>query len=296
MGYGNLRAVCSLKYSAEAWKKMAPSVCVRPAGNPGCPELSVLGSLRSSAPGRPGSSLSHSVWAAPALLHAGLCQPLQPWTHISSTADRSQDHTAHAPLSDKHQLFPVGATYWNLSESWLKTSLAQGPLCNKPAGHGTAGDSFYRNMFCGPAAPTGIPCSLWLPHRVWSHSMATLMWLWGYHSSLCCWHLPCSPQLSALSQPLVPSHLLHLHRNVGSFPQHTHLFLLDRCFISAIPAPAGPLSSTQQHQLLPRQWCSLQLGPFKDTARPAGNCCSPRGNQGRPRALTSGIYFPYTPN
>lgn len=35
---------------------------------------------------------------------------------------------------------------------------------------------------------------------------------------------------------------------------------------------------------------------LKDTARPAGNCCSPRANQGRPRAFTNGIYFPYTLN
>lgn len=36
------------------------SLCVRPAGNSGCPELSVLGSHGRSAPGRAGSSLSTS--------------------------------------------------------------------------------------------------------------------------------------------------------------------------------------------------------------------------------------------
>lgn len=87
-----------------------PSSCVRPAVNSGCPELSVLGSHRSSALGRAGSSLSHSVGAAPALLPR---QALSATAAMdtSSTADRSQNHTAHAPLSDKHQLFPGRAVY-----------------------------------------------------------------------------------------------------------------------------------------------------------------------------------------
>lgn len=92
--------------------------------------------------------------------------------------------------------------------------------------------------------------------------------------------------------PPLPSH----PRNVGSFPQHMHLLLLDRCFISAIPAPAGPLSSPSNISCSPGSDAHSSWALLKDTARLAGNCYSPRGYQGRPRAFTSGIYFPYTLN
>lgn len=140
-------------------------------------------------------------------------------------------------------------------------------------------------------------CSLWLLHRVWSNSSVNVTWLWGYYSSICCWPLHCSPKLSVLSQPLVPSHLLYLHIPGMWVPSHsTHTFscwtdvsfqqyllLLDLCHLhSNISCSPG----SDAHS----SWALL-----KDTARPAGNCCSPCGNQGRPRA-TSGIYFPYTLN
>lgn len=105
--------------------------------------------------------------------------------------------------------------------------------------------------------------------------------------------IPQSFQPAPGTQPHpLPSH----PRNVGSFPQHMHLFLLDRCFISAIPAPADLCHLLSSISCSSGSDAHSSWAFLKDTARPAGNCCSPRGNQGRPRAFTSGIYFPYTLN
>lgn len=59
-GYRHLRAVCNLKYLQRPGRKWPQFLC-EAIGNSGCPELSVLGSHGSSAPGRAASSLSHSV-------------------------------------------------------------------------------------------------------------------------------------------------------------------------------------------------------------------------------------------
>lgn len=93
-----------------------------------------------------------------------------------------------------------------------------------------------------------------------------------------------SPKISALSQPLVSSHLyLHIpgmwvpSRSTRTFSCWTgvsfqqYLPLQDLChLLSNISCSPG----SDAHS----SWALL-----KDTARPAGNCYSPRGNQGRPR-------------
>lgn len=298
MGYRHLRAVCNLKYSAEAWKKTAPTSVWGQLGIQAalsCQCWDPMGDLLWA-----GQAPAWAILYEQLLLwyHARPCQPLQPWAHISSRADRSPNYTAHVPLFDKQQLFPIRATYWNLSKPWLKTSLAQGPPCSKPERHGPAEDSSYRNSFLVLQHLLGFTGSLWLLHRVWSHSTATLTWLWGYYSSICCWHLHCSPKLSVLRQPPVHSHLLYLHIPELWLPSHStcifsywtdvsfqqYLLLQDLCHL---PSNISCSPGSDAHS----SWALL-----KDTARPAVNCCSPRDNQGRPRAFTSGIYFPYTLN
>lgn len=75
-----------------------------------------------------------------------------------------------------------------------------------------------------------------------------------------------------------------------------HLFLLDRRFISEIPAAAIFVSYTSTSADFPGRATRSSWFLLKDAGVPEENWFSPRGNYSRPRTFTDGIYFPYTVN